>query len=179
MSADLDWAADLARCSARRPLLQEHSLWAIGLYRLGRRLDQRPHGLATTLLTRAYWPLFRLVETVTGVSLPKAARIGAGLRIWHFGGVFLHPQVSLGARCTLRQGVTIGNRIEGGAVPTLGDDVDVGAYAQLLGGIHIGSGSRIGAMAVVLCDVPEGATAVGAPARIVMSAVGQSRCARS
>ena len=120
-----------------------------------------------SLLTKFYWPLFRLVETVTGVSLPKEATIGPGLRIWHFGGIFVNPASVIGARCTLRQGVTIGNRVEGGPSPLIGDDVEFGAYAQALGGIRIGHGARIGAMAVVLDDVPDGATAVGAPARII------------
>jgi serine O-acetyltransferase len=52
----------------------------------------------------------------------------------------------------------------------LGDDVDLGAYAQVLGGVRLGNGCRIGAMSVVLDDVPAGATAVGAPARIVSGA---------
>jgi serine O-acetyltransferase len=168
MANDPDWAADLRRHDAPRPFLKEQSLWAIRVYRFGRRVDRRPDGLAKRLLTRAYWLLFRVVETVTGISLPKSAAIGPGLRIWHFGGVFLHGDVVMGANCTLRQGVTIGNRAEGGPVPVVGNDVDFGAYAQVLGGVRIGNGCRIGAMAVVLDDVPDGATAVGAPARILL-----------
>jgi len=49
----------------------------------------------------------------------------------------------------------------------LEDEVDIGAYAQLLGGIRVGRGARIGALSVVLQDVPAGATAVGNPARII------------
>ncbi len=70
--------------------------------------------------------------------------------------------------------MTIGNREAGGPVPVLGDDVDVGAYAQLLGGIRIGHGCKIGAMSVVLCDVPDGATAVGAPARVILPAAART-----
>ena len=95
-------------------------------------------------------------------------QIGPGLRIWHFGNIFIHEQVRLGANCTLRQGVTIGNRHDGGPVPVVEDDVDFGAYAQVLGEVHIGRGAKIGAMSVVLDDVPAGATAVGNPARIIM-----------
>lgn len=167
MAYDPDWHADAQRYGLARPLLKEQSAWAVWTYRFGRRVDRRPPGLARRLLTRCYWLLFRVVETAVGVSLPKAAQIGPGLRIWHFGGIFLHPDTVIGSNCTLRQGVTIGNREEGGAVPLLGDDVEVGAYAQLLGGIRIGHGCKIGALAVVLCDVPDGATAVGAPARII------------
>lgn len=169
MSSDPDWLADRRRYGAR-PLLREQSAWAVWVYRFGRRVDARAPGPLRGVLTRLYWLLFRAVETAVGVSLPKSARIGPGLRIWHFGGVFLHPDCVIGANCTLRQGVTIGNRVQGGAVPVLGDDVDVGAYAQLLGAIHVGDGARIGAMAVVLRDVPAGATAVGAPARVIAAA---------
>ena len=84
-----------------------------------------------------------------------------------FGNIFLHSGVKIGANCTLRQGVTIGNRHEGGGVPVLEDNVDIGAYAQILGGIRVGKGARIGALSVVLQDVPPGATAVGIPAKIL------------
>lgn len=163
---DPDWQADLARYP-RRPWLKEQSIWAIAVYRFGRRNDRRPGGLRRRLGDRLYWLLFRLVETATGISLPKEAAIGPGLRIYHFGNIFINPDARIGAGCTLRQGVTLGNRREGGPSPTLDDGVDLGAYAQVLGGVRIGRGARVGAMSVVLADVPAGATAVGIPARIV------------
>ena len=67
----------------------------------------------------------------------------------------------------MRQGLTIGSRHEGGPVPRIGDNANFGAYAQILGGIKIGNNCNIGSMAVVISDVPDGATAVGIPARIV------------
>lgn len=166
--SDPDWLADLRRCPSPRPLWKEQSLWAIWVYRFGRRVDRRPQGIVRRMLTAVYWLLFRTTETLLAISLPKSARIGPGLRIWHFGGIFIHHEAIIGARCTLRQGVTIGNRSEGGPAPVIGDDVEFGAYAQVLGGVHIGNGCRIGALAVVLCDVPEGATAVGNPARVIV-----------
>lgn len=162
-----DWKYDLARYSMRRPFLREQSIWAVGLYRFGRRLDARPDGFGKRWRTIVYWLAFRLVETVTGISLPKAAAIGPGLRIWHFGNIFVHPEVKIGANCTLRQGVTIGNRHADGPVPVLGNNVELGAYTQILGGIHIGDNCRIGAMSVVLQDMPDGSTAVGIPARVI------------
>ena len=164
---DPDWQADLARVAAPRALFKEQALWAIGVYRFGRRVDRLPEGFRRKLLTHLYWLLFRVVETLTGISLPKSCVIGKGLRIWHFGGVFLHGQAVLGSNCTLRQGVTIGNREEGGGAPVIGDNVEFGAYAQVLGAVTIGSNCKIGAMAVVLNDIPPGAPAVGQPARIV------------
>lgn len=160
------WAADLARYPAR-PFVREQSVWAVGLYRLGCWNDRRRRGPTRTILDRAYWAAFRVVETATGVSFTKATRIGPGLRIHHFGGIFVNERSVIGARCTLRQGVTIGSLDDDGPAPVLGDDVELGAYAQVLGGITIGDGARIGAMSVVLRDVPAGATAVGVPARIV------------
>src|SRR5690242_18310604 len=85
---DPDWQADLARAGAPkgviRPLFKEQSLWAIGIYRFGRRVDRLPSGLRRAVLTKIYWFLFRIVETLTGISLPKSCVIGKGLRIWHF-----------------------------------------------------------------------------------------------
>jgi len=173
MSHDPDFAADLTRYP-QRPFVREQSIWAIATYRFGRRVDRLGPGPRRSLLTRIYWIRFRLVETLTGISLPKEAAIGPGLRIYHFGNVFVHPDSKIGANCTIRQGVTIGNRTPGGGVPVIEDDVEFGAYAQVLGPIHIGRGAKIGAMSVVLEDVPGGATAVGIPARIVAAGSGES-----
>lgn len=167
---DLDWQADLGRYPASRPFLKEQSIWAVWVYRFGRRVDRLPGGVRRRLMTSVYWLLFRTVETLLGVSLPKTAVIGPGLRIWHFGNIFIHPDARIGANCTLRQGVTIGNRFEGGGVPVIGDNVELGAYAQVLGNVRIGNDCRIGAMSLVLCDVPDGCTAVGVPARVIRPA---------
>ncbi len=147
--------------------VREQSLWAIAVYRFGQRNDLRRRGFKKKLSDRIYWLLFRIVETLTGVSFTKETTIGSGLRIHHFGNIFIHSDVVIGSHCVLRQGVTIGNRFESGPVPVIGDRVEFGAYAQVLGGIRIGDDARIGAMSVVLRDVPPGHTAVGIPARIV------------
>jgi len=164
---DPAWQADLARVGKQRAWLKEQSLWAIWVYRFGRRVDLRPPGLIKSTYLFVYWFMFRLVETVTGISLPKSCVIGKGLRIWHFGCVFINPDAIIGDYCTMRQGVTIGNRHDDGGSPVLGDEVDLGAYAQILGEVRVGNRCRIGAMAVVLTNIPDGATAVGQPARII------------
>ncbi len=167
--AESAFKADLRRYPAR-PFLREQSIWSIAIYRFGRWNDRRSPGLSRWICDRFYWLSFRIFETLTGISFTKAVRIGPGLRIWHFGCIFIHDQVQIGANCTLRHGVTIGNRHEGGPVPVIEDEVDFGAYAQVLGGVRIGRGAKIGAMSVVLCDVPPGATAVGVPARVLIPA---------
>lgn len=174
MKSDPHWQADLARYPAR-PFLREQSIWAIWVYRLGRRVVARPRGPARWLALKFYWFLYRIVETAVGITLPASAQVGPGLRIWHFGNVVIHADVVIGANCTLRHGVTIGNRHPDGPVPRIGDDVDIGAYAQILGNVRIGNRCRIGAMSVVLNDVPDGATAVGIPARVVRSAAEHDR----
>jgi serine O-acetyltransferase len=163
---DPDWQADLRRYGAK-PLLREQSAWALWVYRFGRRNDRRKKGFVKWIGDRFYWLAFRFTETLTGISIPKTVEIGPGLRIYHFGNIFIQKDVRIGANCTLRQGVTIGNRREDGPVPVLEDDVELGAYAQILGGVRIGGGAKIGAMSVVLEDVPPGATAVGIPARVI------------
>ena len=165
---DQDWLSDLKRVGgSRRELLREQSLWAIWVYRFGRRIDQRPNGLRKKWMLRWYWFLQRLVETLTGIGLPKSSRIGPGLRIWHFGGIFIHPEVVIGSNCTLRQGVVLGDKGNGSGAPVVGDHVEFGSGAHVLGAVRIGDHIKIGALAVVLSDVPSGCTAVGNPARIV------------
>jgi serine acetyltransferase/glycosyltransferase involved in cell wall biosynthesis len=160
------WKQDKARYPAKA-FVREQSMWALAVYRFGRWGDTRSSGIARFLMGRLYWFAYRIVETQTGISFTKLAEIGPGLRIHHFGNIFIHSDAKIGSGCTLRQGVTIGNRKDGGPVPVIGNNVEFGAYAQVLGGISIGEGARIGAMSVVLKDVPPGATAVGNPARIL------------
>ncbi|BEV08085.1 serine acetyltransferase [Methylophilus sp. DW102] len=163
-----DFKEDLKRYP-KRAFLKEQSVWSIALYRLARSVNQRGESLLNSLFNIVYWPLFRLVETITGVSLPKDAQIGPGLRIWHFGNIFVNSKSIIGENCTLRQGVTIGNRHEDGPAPVIGNNVNFGAYAQVLGNIKIGNNVNIGAMSVVLIDVPDNSTVAGVPAKIVKS----------
>jgi serine O-acetyltransferase len=171
-SARADLRADLDRYPPR-PWFREQSCWALAVYRFGRFIDAEP-GWRGWIGHRVYWFAFRVVEMATGISISTDVEVGPGLRIHHFGGIFVASGVRIGAGCTLRQGVTIGNRVDGGPVPVLGDQVELGAYAQVLGGVRIGDGCRIGALSVVLDDVPDGATAVGAPARVIERAASSS-----
>jgi len=159
--------ADMARYSTGA-WLREQSVWAIAVYRFGRWSDRRKFRLVRWCFHRIYWVTYRVVETLTGITMPKMAEIGPGFRIHHFGGIVIHQNAKIGANCTIRHGVTIGDRYHRGPVPVVEDDVEFGACSQALGGIRIGKGAKIGAMSLVLCDVPPGATAVGIPARIIL-----------
>ena len=103
-------------------------------------------------------------SVVTGADVPVNCRIDGGLAMPHPNGVVVHPAAQIGPNCLLMQQVTIGDN---GGVPTLGGHVDVGAGAKIVGPVCIGSDVVIGANAVVITDIPAGATAVGVPARII------------
>lgn len=118
--------------------------------------------LARALSTVARW--------LTGIEIHPAAVIGRRFFIDHGMGVVIGETAVIGDDCTLYHGVTLGGTSwnKGKRHPTLADDVVVGAGAKVLGPINIGSGARIGSNAVVLRDVPEGATVVGIPGRVVV-----------
>lgn len=147
----------------------EPSLLVVALYRWGRWIRSLRFAPFRFMLNCIFVPAYGFITCFVGIALPRGATIGGGLRIDHFGAIVISSGAVIGRRCTIRQGVTIGNRKSLDDIPVLGDDVDIGAGAKLLGAIRIGNGAKIGANAVVLSDVPEGATAVGVPARIVHS----------
>jgi serine O-acetyltransferase len=167
-SRDEAWLADRARVKERRAFFREQSLWVIWTYRFGQRVQARKKGIRKFLQNVWYKMLAQIVETLTGIRMPQSCKIGKGLRIWHFGGIFINANAVIGENCTLRQGVTIGNRHNGDEAPTIGDNVEIGAYAQILGDVRIGNNCKIGALTLVIEDMPDDATAVGQKARIIL-----------
>jgi len=121
----------------------------------------------------ARWARFRATirhrfwSAVSSADIPLSATIGGGLLLPHPNGVVIHPDAVIGPNCLILQQVTLG--VTDGGAPRVDGHVDIGAGAKLLGAIHIGAHARIGANAVVLCNVPSGSTAVGIPAKIVPS----------
>src|SRR6201987_201751 len=105
-------------------------------------------------------------RVLTGIEIHQGARIGKRVFIDHGMGVVIGETAEIGDDVTLYQGVTLGGTsLTRGAKrhPTLGNGVIVSAHAQVLGPFRVGDGARIGAQAVVLTEVPEGATMVGIP----------------
>jgi len=108
---------------------------------------------------------------LTGIEIHPGARIGRRLFIDHGMGVVIGETAEIGDDCTLYHGVTLGGTSwnKGKRHPTLGNEVVVGAGAKVLGPIQVGNRARIGSNAVVVKDVPDGATVVGIPGRIVQA----------
>src|SRR3954471_14147286 len=131
-----------------------HWLWLHGLRWLGRLVSQ-------------------FGRLLTGIAIHTGAKIGCCVFIDHGMGVVIGETAEVGDGCTIYQGVTLGGTsLYRGAKrhPTLGAGVVVGAGAKILGGFTVGGGARIGSNAVVVKEVPPGATVVGVPGRIVEDA---------
>ena len=110
--------------------------------------------------------LFNKMSAVFGQCIVgRNADFGTGFVLIHSHGVVINSSVRGGRNVMLEHQVTIG--AEKGQAPMLGDNIFVGCGARILGGVRVGSNARIGANAVVVHDVPEGATVVGVPARVV------------
>lgn len=109
---------------------------------------------------------------VTGIEIHPGACIGKGFFIDHGNGVVIGETTVIGDNVTIYQGVTLGGtgKDVGKRHPTIGDNVTIGAGAKVLGPFTVGSGSKIGASAVVLKEVPPNCTVVGNPGRIVRRA---------
>jgi serine O-acetyltransferase len=118
-----------------------------------------------------------LARGFTGIEIHPGAKIGQNVFFDHAMGVVVGETAEIGDGCTIYQGVTLGGTsLYKGTKrhPTLGKNVVVSAGAKILGGFVVGDGAKIGSNAVVIKPVPPGATAVGIPARIIQSKVGES-----
>ena len=105
----------------------------------------------------------------TGIEIHPGATIGRRLVIDHGTGIVIGETAVIGDDCLLYQGVTLGGTGKdiGKRHPTLGNNVMVGCGAKLLGPFTVGDNARIAANSVVLRDVPQDATVVGVPGRVV------------
>ncbi len=136
-----------------------HACWGSGLRWLGRFIS---HG--------ARW--------LTGIEIHPGATFGRRVFMDHGMGIVIGETAEIGDDCTIYQGVTLGGTsMTRGAKrhPTLGRGVIVGAGAKVLGAFTVGEGARIGSNAVVVREVPAGATAVGNPARTLLKEADAAR----
>jgi serine O-acetyltransferase len=131
------------------------------------------HRLSHWIWRKRFFWLARFIAHIsrwmTGIEIHPGATIGRRVFIDHGMGVVIGETAVIGDDCTLYHGVTLGGTSwnKGKRHPTLEQGVVIGAGAKVLGPITIGKGAKIGSNAVVVKDVPENATAVGIPARIL------------
>jgi serine O-acetyltransferase len=163
--------ADIAAVKERDPactsslsaLTNYPGLWAVWWHRLTHRMHQ-----AGLVWFARY--LSQRVRRKTGVEIHPGATVGERFFIDHGMGVVIGETTIIGDDVTLYQGVTLGGtgKEHGKRHPTIEDFVVVGVGATVLGDIRIGRGSRVGAGAVVITDVPPNCTVVGIPGRVVV-----------
>lgn len=119
-----------------------------------------------------------IARIITGIEIHPGAVIGRRVFIDHGFGVVIGETADVGDDCTIYQGVTLGGTsLNKGAKrhPTLARGVIIGAGAQVLGGFTVGEDAKVGSNAVVVKEVPAGATAVGNPARIIQKDVQKTK----
>ena len=111
----------------------------------------------------------QIARHLTGIEIHPGAKIGRRFVIDHGMGIVIGETTEIGDDCLIYHGVTLGGtgKDHGKRHPTLGNNVMVSAGAKVLGPFKVGDGARIAANAVVLKEIPENATAVGVPARVV------------
>ncbi len=152
----------------RSAWVTQRAVWAIFVHRLGEELARAP-AMPRRALTPLHAVLALLAQAVTGVEIGRGAHIGPGLLIQHGSGLVVHSDAWLGRDCVLLQGATVGNRGAGGCAPVIGDRVVLNSHAHVLGSVSIGNDVVVGALSLVLADVPAGTTVIGNPARPITS----------
>ncbi|MBV8818942.1 MAG: serine O-acetyltransferase [Acidobacteriaceae bacterium] len=133
------------------------------------------HRLAHALYVRNFILLARIISQIgralTGVEIHPGAKIGRRLFIDHGMGVVIGETAEIGDDVLLYQNVTLGGtgKEHGKRHPTIGDHVVIGTGAKVLGNIRVGNYVKVGAGSVVIRPVPDYATVVGIPGRVVRS----------
>jgi serine O-acetyltransferase len=168
---DLETAArrDPAARSRAELVLAYPGLHAVWLQRLAHRMWRRPGlRLAARLLSNVN-------RSLTGIEIHPGATIGRRFFIDHGMGVVIGETAEIGDDVMLYHGVTLGGRSasRGKRHPTVEDGVTIGAGARVLGAVRVGTGSQVGANAVVVKDVPPGVTVVGIPGRVRWTAAAE------
>jgi len=144
------------------------SVWAVGIFRFGKRAQGIRFWLPRKVLLAVYFLLYKISEALSGIRISIYSEIGPGLVVHNYGGVLIHGR--LGRNCTIVQGAQLLSRSDGkdSGWPTLGDDVYVGSGAKVLGNVHVGNNVRIGANAVVMADVPDDSLVMPPESKVVL-----------
>ena len=156
---------DPAAGSSLSILLTYNGMHAVWVYRVAHVLWKMKLKIVAKILSST-------ARVFTGVEIHPAAQIGKNFFIDHGVGVVIGETSRIGDNVLMYHQVTLGGTgNEKGKIrhPSVCDNAMIAAGAKILGNIHIGTNAKVGANAVVLQDVPDNATAVGVPARIIFN----------
>ena len=144
----------------------EQGFWALVVHRFGNWRMDRPK-IVRAPCTLIYFVLEKMVQVLAGISLPYVVKVGRRVRFWHFGGMILGARY-IGNDVHIRQNVSMGvAQTWNLQLPIIEDGVHIGAGAAILGQVLVGREARIAANSLVVADVPDHATLVGVPARVL------------
>lgn len=162
---DIDFAfkSDIASRSKFEILLTYSGVHALMFYRFAHFLQNKKLRLLAKVISQT-------ARFLTGIEIHPSAKISSGIFIDHGMGVVIGETAVVEEEVVLYHGVTLGatgKKTDKKRHPTVKKGAIIGSGAKILGNITIGEKAKIGANSVVLKDVPNGATAVGIPAKII------------
>ncbi len=168
------WERDPAIHSKLELLTNYPGVWSIFWYRIAHRLYKRGFKIPARML-------MGLNQIFTGIDIHPAAKIGRRVFIDHGIGLVIGETAEVGDDVTIYQQVTLGgvSLSHGKRHPTIKNGAVIGAGAKVLGNITVGENSKIGANSVVVKDVPDNATAVGIPARVITKGLDKGKLAHN
>jgi serine O-acetyltransferase len=153
-------------------VMLNQGFWAVFQYRIAHWIHQKIKLQPFRFIFNTVILFWRkVIEMVTGISIPGSVSIGHSFYIGHFGGIVFNSNAVLGDNCNVSQGVTIGvsGIDERRGVPIIGNNVYIGANAVLAGKITIGNNVLIGACSMVNSSLADNVVVLGVPAIVVSS----------
>lgn len=140
--------------------------WAIFQHRIANFVYQLKIPVFKQLLQVVCLVWQKIIEILTGISIPASVTIGHSFYIGHFGNIIINAKAQIGNNCNISQGVTIGvsGLNENRGVPKIGNNVYLGANSVIAGNICIGDDVLVSACSLVIKDVETNAIVSGVPA---------------
>lgn len=164
---DIDfWALVREDFNTHERKVFEQGFWALFVHRFGNWRMGQPK-LIRAPSTVIYAVMFKLIEWFCGISLWYTTKVGRRVRIWHHSGMMIGAR-AIGDDVHIRQNTTFGVAQTGkdDDLPIIAPGADIGAGACIAGAVYVGREAKVGANALVITDVPDGATVMGNPAQV-------------
>ncbi len=122
------------------------------------------HGALGKIVGLPFRVFYKIVfRWILCIDIPDSTKIGEGLMVFHGMGLVVHGNCKIGNNVVIRHNTTIGQKKANGAVPVIGNGVDIGAHSIILGDIEIGDNCVIGAGTFVDKNIPANCLVYGSP----------------